>query len=503
MTQRPGLDEVAWTMLSSAAELYRDSPRASNWLRQCLARFGEPLRVAVAGGAGAGKSTLVNALAGDRIAPIELGAGGGVFAWYRDGPTPAATVFPTRGQPTDVPVSRQDRALHIDLRQWQARQVDRVEIDWPARGLRDLTLIDTPAVDEAEPAGPTEPGGATTAAWLATHADAVLYLAREPRDAALRFLRSTQDAAGGLATPVNSIMVLCRADEIGAGRIDALSSTKQIARRRRSEAAVRGVCQDVVAVAGLLAQAGRTMREDEYAALRELATLPRPDMDTHLLSADRFAAADLPVLLAPEARVALLDRFGVFGVRLATTLIRRGAESQTALAAQLVQRSGLSELRESIGRFFADREGVLRARSALMGLAMVLRAEPRPPARRLAADLERAIASTHDFAELRLLAALQTGRLALPEDLREEAERLTGGQGAGIAERLGIDYEAGEQELRVAAFDALGRWQAQAESPLLGADQRTAARTVVRSCEGVLTALASAAAIAPQAQGRH
>jgi hypothetical protein len=479
VTGRPRLDEVAWTMVSAAAELYRDSPHASYWLRGCLERFSEPLRVAVAGEKGVGKSTLVNALAGDRIAPIEVGDGGGVFAWYRDGQAPAGTVFPVRGQPAEVPVARQDRRLHIDLRQWRAREVERVEVDWPARGLRDLTLIDTPPTGD-------DGAGVTTARWLATHADAVVHLAREPVEAGLRFLRSAQDAAGGLASPVTTIMALCRADEIGAGRIDALTSAKQIARRRRADPAVRGVCQDVVAVAGLVAQAGRTMREDEFAALRALAALPRPETDALLLSADRFATAEVPVGLPAEARVALLDRFGVFGIRLSTT--------QAALAGQLVQRSGLSELREGVARFFTDRDALLRARSALTGLAMVLRAEPRPQARRLAADLERAVASTHDFAELRLLAALAAGRVVLPDGAAEEAERLVGGAGTDVADRLGIDYDASDHDLRKVAFDALGRWQAFAESPLFGAEQRAAARTVVRSCEGVLAELALAAA---------
>lgn len=473
-------------MVTAAAELYRDSPRASHWLRGCLERFGEPLRLAVAGEKGVGKSTLVNALAGDRIAPIEVGDGG-VFAWYRDGQAPTGTVFPTRGQPTEVPVARQDRRLHIDLRQWRAREVDRVEVDWPARGLRDLTLIDTPPTGD-------EGVGVTTARWLAVSTDAVLHLAREPLDAGLRFLRSAQDAAGGLASPVTTIMALCRADEIGAGRIDALTSAKQIARRRRADPAVRGMCQDVVAVAGLVAQAGRTMREDEFASLRALAALPRPETDALLLSADRFATADVPLGLSPETRVGLLDRFGVFGIRLSATLIRRGTDTQAALAGQLVQRSGLSELREGIARFFTDRDTLLRARSALTGLAMVLRAEPRPQARRLAADLERAVSSTHDFAELRLLAALAAGRIALPGEAGEEAERLIGGAGTEVADRLGIDYDAGEQDVRAVAFDALTRWQAFAESPLFGAEQRTAARTVVRSCEGVLAELALSAA---------
>jgi hypothetical protein len=469
VTASQSLGDVAWHLLTSAAQLYRDSPRASRYLVGCLERLAEPLRIAVAGGSGVGKSTLVNALAGEQIAPIEAAGGAGVFAWYRDGAEPTAAVWPP-GSP--VPVARRDRQLHIDLQQWQPEQIDRVVVDWPARGLRDMTLIDTPA--------------GTSAEWLAGNVDAVVYATRDPAESDLALLRSAQP---GIAGPVTTIIALARADELGAGRIDALSSAKQIARRRRSDAAVRAVSQNVIAVAGLLGQAGRMLRDDEYVALRALAGISRAELDGYLLSADRFVDGDLPVRLRPEARVELLDRFGVFGIRLASTLIRRGADTQSGLAGQLVQRSGLSELRESIGSFFTDRADALRARSALSGLDVVLRSEPRPQARPLAVAAERAVAGAHDFAELRLLSALRSGQLTLPGTLADTAERLAGGLGTGLAERLGQPADAPADDLRNALYDELGQWRAQAESPLLGAAQRAGARTVVRSCEGLLAGL--------------
>lgn len=463
---RPALADVAWHMLTSAAELYRDSPRASQWLLGCLERLAEPIRIAVAGEPGVGRSTLVNALVGELVAPIGVSAP----TWYRDGAEPGVVVCQHNAPPYPVAVARKDRQLHADLRQWRAEQVDRVLVDWPARGLRDMVLVDTT--------------GDTTADWLSGHVDAVVYATREPGPADLALLRSWGDA---------TIIAMTRADELGAGRIDALTSAKQIARRRRSDVAVHAVCHNVVAVAALLAQAGRTLRDDEFASLRALAGVPRAELDTFLLSADRFAGGDLPIRMPTDTRVALLDRFGVFGIRLSATLIRRGADTQATLAAQLAQRSGLSELRESIGRYFLDRTDVLRGRSALLGLSMVLRTEPRPQARQLAADAERAVASTHDFAELRLLAALQAGRLTFPNDLAATAERLAGGSGTGIPERLGIDGEATESDVRNAVYDELGLWRAQAESPLLGAAERAAARTVVRTCEGMLADLTATA----------
>src|SRR5690606_19248025 len=63
------LADRAWSLLTRAQQVYADSPRATNWLRRHLARMEEPLRVAVAGAPGTGKTTLVSALVG------EVGAG--------------------------------------------------------------------------------------------------------------------------------------------------------------------------------------------------------------------------------------------------------------------------------------------------------------------------------------------------------------------------------------------------------------------------------------------
>ncbi|WP_033441133.1 GTPase domain-containing protein [Saccharothrix sp. NRRL B-16314] len=453
------LEDEVWALLEDALAVYRDSPRAVAWLRGHQARFAEPVRVAVAGSRRSGKSTVVSALIGEEFAPT------GATTWYQDGPQAKAHVGPY-----EVPVTRRDGKAFVD-----APDAERVVVEWPSRSLRDLILIDTPAEAPVE--------------QVYGEADAVLYLTRHMHTTDVRYLQTAHDHPVARAAPVNTVLVLARADEIGGGRIDALSSAKQIARRYRREATVTPLCQNVVAVAGLLAVAARTVRADEFTALSRLAALARTDLDKHLLSADRFVADDFPVRLDPAARRGLVDRFGVFGVRLTTTLIRQGFDTQVKLTGQLVQRSGLGELRDSVGIYFTERRDALKARSALLGLDVVLRAEPRPGSIGLATAVERILASTHDFRELRLLAALQGGRTRLPGDLDAEASRLVGGLGTNPVVRLGMDYEPTEGELRHAVLDTLGRWRDHAVDPALDHAQRRAASVVVRSCEGMLAPL--------------
>ncbi|HEU5470611.1 MAG TPA: hypothetical protein VFV67_08155 [Actinophytocola sp.] len=462
-----------WAVLNRALEVYQDNPRAGDWLRRHADRLTGPLRIAVAGQQKAGRSTLVNALVGEQVAPLELSDDAPGTVWYQAGATPSATVFPHDEPPRELPAERVGGRLQVDLGPWRERPVDRIVVDWPARSLRGTALLDT--------AGPP-------AMERLTDADAVVYLAQHLHTSDVRLVQSLHENPLAMASPVGVLLVLSRADEVGAGQIDALFAARQLARQHRREARIGAHCQDVIAVTGLLGYAGRTLRQAEFDALLVLAGTPRAELDGHLLSADRFAGAVLP--LGAELRHALLDRLGLFGLRLATALIRQGFDTHTKLCGQLVQRSGLTELRTAIGRYFTDRAEVLKARSALIGLEVVLRREPRPPAVAMAAELEQILAGAHDFRELRLLAALHAGAAVLPAELTAEARTLIGGDGVSLSARLGLtDEELADPALRHAIVNALRRWRAHAENPVFDEDARAAAGTVVRSCEGMLANL--------------
>jgi hypothetical protein len=485
MTVGARLDESAWGLLQEALELYRDDGRAIGHLRHHLARLEAPLRIAVAGPWRSGKSTALNSIIGEELAPIEVEDGGQLLTWYEDGPAPRATAYSAASPPEDLPLTRTAIGLGVDLVGWRAGEITDIVVQWPTRALRQATLIDAPAI---VPAG--EDGTPSNFERVRQDADAVLYLTRDGRDTDLRFLEADQESAVGRAAPVHVILVLSRADEVGGGRIDALVAAKQLARRQRRDPRVNALCVNVVALGGLVALAGRVLSESDYATLATLAGVPRAELDAFLISTDRFVGGELPVRLDAETRRALLDRLGLFGVRLAATLIRTGSDSRAKLSAELIRRSGLTELRESIGRCFIDRRDVLKARSALAALESLLRTERRPGTVELLARVEQVLTGAHDFRELRLLAALEDARFGFDAELAAEARRLVGGDGVGLAARLGVEHDATAARLWELGGEALWRWQDRAEDPLLRLEQRRAAKVVVRSCEGMLAELA-------------
>jgi dynamin family protein len=490
---RSGLITAVRGVLTRAAPLYDDDPRTAELISAHARRLEEPLRIAIAGKVKAGKSTLLNALVGEQVAPTDAGECTQVVTWYRDGRAPQIVAFPTSGPPVPLPVDRRDGALVIDLLGHSADELERMVVDWPSQSLRTATLIDTPGTASLSTATSRR-----TVRFLnpdddtPTEADAVVYLMRQLHASDAEFLEAFRDQGVARAASVNTVAVISRADEIGGGRLDAMISARAVASRYRTEPALRGLCQNVVAVAGLLAQTARTLRQSEYAVLRELAGGPREELDAALLTADRFVADDGPVARAAPgttvaSRQALLRRFGVFGLRTSTLLVRQGADSPAALAAELVRRSGLAELRQVLHTQFAERRDLLKARSALLALDHLLRTEPRPGSAGLVGDVERIFAGAHEFTELRLLGALRSRAVALPAEVVDEAERLLGESGAAAPTRLGLPVDAGPDDVRAAAMDALARWQDLAENPMVARSAADAARVVIRTCEGLLT----------------
>lgn len=478
-------------LLTAAQRAYAGSAQADE-VGAIVRRLDEPLRVAIAGKVKAGKSTLLNALVGEELAPTNAGECTKIVTWYCDGLTYRVTLHPHQGDARTVPFTRDGGAVDVHLGACDADSVERLVVEWPSSSLRTMTLIDTPGI-----ASLSTSVSARTHAFLSssdeqvTPADAVLYLMRHLHASDIDFLETFHDQEFSQPSPVNAIAVLSRADEIGVGRLDAMASAARIAERYRGDDKVRRLCQTVVPVAGLLAQSGQGLREDEYKRFEALRRAPGAEVDALLLSADRFAGTPTTATgLTPIERRDLLDRYGLYGIRVGLALLRDGeARTSSELADALVARSGLDQLRAVLVSQFAARRDTLKARSALLAMEAVLRRAPAPAGAGLESELERITAGAHEFTEIRLLNALRSGAVDVRPAEAVVMERLLGGAGASIAARLGVPETASADERRAALDLELARWQRRAENPLSSREVADAARELVRTCAGIFVTL--------------
>jgi hypothetical protein len=455
-----------------------------------LHRLDEPLRVAIAGRVKAGKSTLLNALVGERLAATDAGECTRIVTWYRHDRGYRVTADLRPDGSADLDFRRDDGALLIDLGERPVESIERIEVGWPSKKLEDLTLIDTPGIGSAN-----EGTSARTVAALLERdgdepgdADAVLYLMRHLHRSDAGFLEAFMDRTVAHASPVNAVVVLSRADEIGAARPDALESARVVAERYAANARVRELASGVVPVAGLLAETGATLRQEQFDWLQVVARRPDTARGALLASVERFRDPEHNPL-GEEIREELLDRLGLFGLRLSVGLIAAGeVRTATELSRALLEHSGIRSLQRVLAERYAARAEALKARSALAALRAIghdLDRRGVAGAADLVLAIDRLEASSGALALLRLQHLVLAGLVDLDDDQRAEVDRLCGT--GSETERVGVAADATAADVRTAALAGVERWRARAGSPLSDRRLVEAAEIVSRAYEEIYT----------------
>jgi len=477
---------VTAAVVAIATRLEQEEPAFAEAAKAIRDRVEGPLQVAIAGRVKAGKSTLLNALVGERLAPTDAGECTRMVSWYRKGTGYQVSARLLDGRDQSLAFQRNEGSLDIQLGSLTERDVRWLDVRWPASTLDTVTLIDTPGI-----ASLNDENSRRTREFLdpeqgaSGDADAVIYLMRHVHAADVAFLEAFMDRTVAAASPVNAVGVLSRADEIGAGRLDAMDSARRIASRYVSDPQIRGLCASVTPLAGLLAETGLTLREDEVANLRTLAGTDATVLERMLLSTDEFFEVSSSNLTV-ELRRDLLARLGMFGVRVALQELAAGATTAAALGPKLVGRSGLDELRRLIAEHFMPRSRVLKARTAvqaLRALAATMRTSNPDASVKLDREVEQVEAGAVEFARMRGAHLVSTGEAKVAERERGELERLL--LGATPAASVGLGPDAGTEEIRRKALEGVAKWRDRAADPLADPAVVEVFETAARSCESI------------------
>ncbi|MFT4125046.1 MAG: dynamin family protein [Gordonia sp. (in: high G+C Gram-positive bacteria)] len=483
-------------LLTDAEAVYRgDGPRAApavDDVERCLIRFGEPMRIALAGALKAGKSTLLNALIGEELAPTDATECTKIVTWFGHGATPAVRAHHVNGLSAPVPIERHDGHLSFNLDALDPPSIDRLMVNWPTSELVRRTIIDTPGTASINSEVSRRTIDLLAPEEGVSGADAVVYLMKISTASDVSMLTELNAQVGGDGGPLGVIGVISRADEIGVGRIDAMMSARDVAAKHAADLSASGLCQAVVPVAGLLALTARTLRQREFTALTTLATASAEDLQLAMLSVDRFARPNSPLDLDAETRAALVERFGLFGIRIAIALIQGGVADATSLADELLARSGLAELQSVIDVQFGQRAESLKAHSALVELARILKRYPAPGTEPIARATARMLGDVHGFTEVRLLGMLRSAKTSLSESEVIEVTRLIGGYGTSADDRLGLDPFETMTSGRTVALAAVQRWRTRADHPLNNNLTTRVCRAAARSAEGIVADMARA-----------
>jgi hypothetical protein len=447
-------------------------------------RLDGPLRVAIAGRVKAGKSTLLNALVGERLAPTDAGECTRIISWYHEGPTYEVSAHRVDGQVLALPFQRVDGTLQIDMGGVDPAEIDRLDVGWPSARLHHVTLIDTPGLGSID-----DPNSRRSREFLAldhakpSDADAVVYLMRHVHRSDAEFLAAFMDRDVASTSPINAVAVLSRADEIGGARLDSMTSAARIAERWRVDSRLSSLCADIVPVAGLLAETAQTWREDEAAAVRTLAATPPDELDRMLLSVDDWCEPASGAVTV-QLRQALLGRLGMFGLRYLISLVQSGAlRTATEMSAGLLEVSGIAALRRLIDERFAPCAQILKARVALASLRSIARGlAPANPAgaQAIEREVERIEATTLEFAVVSLAHLVKSGTVRFSGDEAAEFDTLF-----TRSLELRAPASVAAADVNTWALAGAQRWRTRAGDPLADSAVVQAAETMARAYETI------------------
>ena len=499
------------------------SARTAAGFREVLRRLSAPLQVAVAGRIKSGKSTLVNALIGRRVAPTDVGECTRLVTRFQYGTVDRVEVVFNDGRKQVLPFDAGGvipRDLDVDF-----EQVSHLEAYLTNAVLRDLTVIDTPGLGSLDAAsvrrteqllgaarhrsdsavdsdqGSDQDGDLNgdqdgerngeltraaddeldqTSRNAVAGAEAVLYVVTQgvradDQQALAAFTAATASREAG---PVNAIAVLNKADTIAPESVsgsdgDVWKAATLLAERQA--ATLKPRVADVIPVIGLLAESAESggFTSADADALRQLSQVDEASWETMLLSADIFTTweCDIP----SGTRVRLLEKLDLFGLRCAVAALRADPElTAGALRRKLLDASGLAMVRGRLDAVFRARADGIKAAAALASVTALAHASGDPGERQRVHDAIEVLLAKPEAHQLRLLEALTlvtSGAVAMPEDLAEEVLRV--GSHADVGDQLGMPGRP-QRELAAFALERAGWWRSFASFGATPAQSRVA-----------------------------
>jgi hypothetical protein len=486
-------------------------------VRRIGRRLDEPLCVAVSGRVSAGKSTLVNALIGRRIAPMGEGEVTEANCWFRHvdyaeppgderaivrrpKPNRAAQPGPDGELATEteeVPVESLETLGGIEVGHTEAITVY-LNVDI----LRDLTVVDTPGLfsPNREKSERTEKLLRDRTVRAAKRADAVIYMTTFLSADDVGELEEFSLLASAVAqSPTNALLLMNAQwgrDAQGSGPDPAAGSDPLAQGQAHVESHadwMRPLVWDQRVVFAPLAEVACTregMSEQVVADLRAVANSKRKR--SLLDSPDGFRRPDRLPDVPVERREELIRRFQLFGLHEAVRLIEQDGSSEAELRKGLLAASGFKEVSDLVYETFRARNNLLLADSVLAQLEELALLGRANLAKDLSEDAEELMRdeidkarkkATNEFRRLRALRLSMDQEIPFDPEARrelrslfseEEAEKrvhgVRGTKGRSRAERYS------KYALRAGVLKE--RWQAVAGSQTSPARRRVANQAV-------------------------
>lgn len=465
----------------------------------------QPLRVAVTGRVNAGKSTLVNALLRQRIAPTDVSECTQYAAWFRFGTPERVEVVGPDGTRRAVTL-RPDGRLPAALGDLNDHDVARIDVFLSNETLRNLTLIDTPGLasgrDDVQHTDQILALDRRTRTAL-SEADAMIFLvAGHVRADDQALLEEFRNLTSNLApSSINTLAIISRADQAVEVGADALVAAAPRCAELASE--LRSVVAQVLPVVALLAETAEcgVLTDRDLLDVRSLIE-DREKFERALLSVDRFIRGE-SLGGNEQTRGHLLAALDLHGLAILARELAAGAVPAGTLIDHLRRQSGIEAVRFALEHDLAAHADVVKASWALSGLqslAFQVDVMDRDLLIDAAERIELAPAM-HRIAEVSVLRQVAAQHPDLQRVDATEVHRLV--HGTSIAARLGLATGSNSPEALAVAREGTNRWRSIGNDAGASPALRAVAATLSRSYELIAADLSTAAHHQPPEEAPH
>ncbi|SEP72472.1 Dynamin family protein [Lentzea xinjiangensis] len=452
------------------------SPQTAAGFQEVLRRLHAPLQVAVAGRIKSGKSTLVNALIGRRVAPTDIGECTRLVTRYQYGTVDRIEVVLQDGRRQVLPFDA-NGMIPASL---GVEGISHIEAYLTNAVLRDFTVIDTPGLGSLDAASVarTEELLDPVSRNAVAGAEAVLYVVTQGvrADDHSTIAAFTAATASREAGPVNAIAALNKVDAVAPETVEGsdgdLWRAAEILAAKQAQLLKPRVA-DVLPVISLLAESAETgeFTSADAEALRQLAALDPDTRTMMLMSGDLFTSWDCAVAAGVRSR--LLEKLDLYGIgRALAALDAEPGLTAGALRRVLFDASGFAAVRGRLDAVFRARADGIKAAAALASVTALASGDPGE--RQRVHDAIEVLLARPEAHQLRLLEALtliSSGAVELAADLTEEVLRV--GSTPDVADRLGLPGRP-VGELVAHALERAGWWRSFASFGATPAQARVA-----------------------------
>jgi Dynamin family len=442
-------------------------------IRSAISALEQPMKVAVIGLAKAGKSTLMNALLRADLVATDDSICTSKITFFRYSQEEMVRYHFLDGSVRVASLAELHSATRRGGNEALQSQLSFVEVLLSNPALTAFDLIDTPGGESHLISDSAE-----TRAFMEGHGyEAIVYVFRQGvHQKSAETVSSFRGVALNRSTPLNSIGVLSCIDRYWQNLDDdPLGASSAVVDRLRSEPAVQELFFRIFPICGLLAFAAYTLDDATVQALRELGNLPREHLGKLLRNASRLVK-DYPteeILVSARVRQGLLDRFGLYGIWVAVEILRGGDIGRTALAASLLQASGMVDLERALKGHFGARSFLIKWNSVRWSLRRVAFRERdrgshgvRSAAADILSRLEELESEEFRLEELRVLSDLYDRQLEMSGEELSMVQCALGERGDEVYQLLGFDHPPGLTELTTRVRHLLERWQFKCVDPI-------------------------------------